>query len=111
MDENSKKLADSLIKSLKTNPAVNKRLNELLDLEAKGIFASLVIEVVDSTDKSLDIKEETKKMYREVYDYLSSKGYRSDLLFLVLSELKYSILGSNKELNEMAEYIKHNTLD
>jgi hypothetical protein len=110
MDKNIKAIVDRLIRALKTNKDINKHFNELLDLEAQSTLASLFIETIDTQDKSIDIQKELERVYNEIFEFVSSKGYRTDILFLVLAEMKFNILKSNKSLMEISKYMKDNTL-
>lgn len=110
MDKNIKVIVDRLIQALKTNKDINKHFNELLNLEAQSTLASLFIETIDTQDKSIDIQKELERVYNEIFEFISSKGYRTDILFLVLAEMKYNILKSNKSLMEISKYMKDNTL-
>ncbi|MFP3256842.1 MAG: hypothetical protein RXO36_03475 [Candidatus Nanopusillus acidilobi] len=110
MDKNIKAIVDRLIQALKTNKDINKHFNELLDLEAQSTLASLFIETIDTQDKSIDIQKELERVYNEIFEFISSKGYRTDILFLVLAEMKFNILKSNKSLMEISKYMKDNTL-
>jgi len=110
MDKNIKVIVDRLIQALKTNKDINNHFNELLDLEAKSTLASLFIETVDTQDKNIDVQKELERVYNEIFEFISSKGYRTDILFLVLAEMKFNILKSNKSLMEISQYMKENTL-
>lgn len=110
MDQKIKLIADKLIEALKKNKEINNHFNKIMDMDLLSNFAVLFIETIDIQDKNLDLQKEIERVYSELFDFILKKKYRSDILLLVLEQMKINILQDNKALMEITEYIKKNTV-